>query len=73
MTELIVAERPGSVKFAAKRKYLSLNSRGPATPLLIQAELSKLVLKEGTEKGLSLCIRSAKRPSFAIKEEESAP
>jgi len=45
----------------------------PQPPLLYQAELSKLVLKEGTEKGLSLCIRSAKRPSFAIKEEESAP
>jgi len=35
-------------------------------PLLYQAELSKLGFWEGPKKGLTLCIRSAKRPSFAI-------
>jgi len=29
--------------------------------------------EERPEKGLNLCIRSSKRPSFEIKEEESAP
>jgi len=51
-----------------RRRKRSRSNTPPGTGCGVQIRK-----EERPEKGLNLCIRSSKRPSFEIKEEESAP